>query len=77
MNLPHYDFGDYDAGPLTDEMLTAALVVRLNYEVVTAEQELLVLKAAQILKIESEPVPYNYRILNQLADGILLAWPEP
>jgi hypothetical protein len=75
MSLPHYDFGQ--PPQLTPEMLEAALVVRLDIERVTPEQMRLVLKAAQILKVVKIPhLEFSYEILNQVADGVLLAWPE-
>lgn len=66
--IPYYDFWP---PPLTNEMLTAALCVKLETPPhMTLRQLNLLIEAARLLRIpEGLPAP-------ELADKILLAWPE-
>lgn len=72
MNLPNYDFGQPQQ--LTPEMLTAALRIKLDQDDLRDPGLTdigLLFAAAQVLKIDVQLDPLD------VADQVLLRWPEP
>lgn len=76
MSLPNYDFGQ-PPRQLTDEMLQAALVACIDRDVLNSKQAMLIVRAGDILALQVPGGWMSTDRIVQLADQVLLAWPEP